>query len=192
MSKGQATKEKILNAATKVFSQYGFEAASIKMILQEADVVTGSFYHFFASKEILFENVIESFLLDYSNRISTIFQNNNLDLNEVIDRFIVELYSATQTYFEVLEGNKLHWTVQVALHEKTLQSMVIPIAGYFSDMKSKGMIKSLINVDDRTLANIIIKGFESIIHSSDVKTGKINLKATLVDFLYKIIEYKNI
>ena len=192
MSKGQATKEKILNAATKVFSQYGFEAASIKMILQEADVVTGSFYHFFASKEILFENVIESFLLDYSNRISTIFQNNNLDLSEVIDRFIEELNRAAQTYFEVLEGNKLHWTVQVALHEKTLQSMVVPIADYFSDMKSKGMIKSLINVDDRTLANIIIKGFESIIHSSDVKTGKINLKATLVDFLYKIIEYKNI
>ena len=122
MAKGQATKEKIINAATKVFSQYGFEAASIKMILQEADVVTGSFYHFFASKEILFEKVIESFLSDYSNRISTIFQNNNLDLNEVIDRFIEELNSAVQTYFEVLEGNKLHWTVQVALHEKTLQS----------------------------------------------------------------------
>ena len=190
MSKGQATKEKILTAATKVFLQYGFEAASIKMILQEADVVTGSFYHFFASKEILFENVIESFLLDYSNRISTIFQNNNLDLSEVIDRFIEELNRAAQTYFEVLEGNKLHWTVQAALHEKTLQSMVVPIANYFSDMKSKGLIKSLLNVDDRTLANIIIKGFESIIHSSDVMTGKMNLKATLMEFLQRIIEYK--
>ena len=190
MTKGQATKEKIINAATKVFLQYGFEAASIKMILQEADVVTGSFYHFFASKEILFENVIESFLLDYSNRISTIFQNNNLDLSEVIDRFIEELNRAAQTYFEVLEGNKLHWTVQVALHEKTLQSMVVPIANYFSDMKSKGLIKSLLNVDDRTLANIIIKGFESIIHSSDVMTDKMNLKATLMEFLQRIIEYK--
>ena len=190
MSKGQATKEKILTAATKVFLQYGFEAASIKMILQEADVVTGSFYHFFASKEILFENVIESFLLDYSNRISTIFQNNNLDLSEVIDRFIEELNRAAQTYFEVLEGNKLHWTVQVALHEKTLQSMVVPIADYFSDMKSKGLIKSLINVDDITLANIIIKGFESIIHSPDVITGKMNLRATLMEFLQRIIEYK--
>lgn len=190
MSKGQATKEKILNAATKVFFQYGFEAASIKMILQEADVVTGSFYHFFASKEMLFEKVVEVFLSDYSSRISIILQDNNPDLSEVIDRFIEEFNNAAQTYYKVLQGNKLHWTVQAALHEKTLQSMVVPIADYFSDMKSKGLIKSLLNVDDITLANIIIKGFESIIHSPDVITGKTDLKATLMEFLQRIIEYK--
>lgn len=190
MSKGQATKEKILTAATKVFFQYGFEAASIKMILQEADVVTGSFYHFFASKEMLFEKVVEFFLSDYSSRISIILQDNNPDLSGVIDKFIEELNNAAQTYYKVLQGNKLHWTVQAALHEKTLQSMVVPIADYFSDMKSKGLIKSLLNLDDITLANIIIKGFESIIHSSDVITGKTDLKATLMEFLQRIIEYK--
>ena len=70
MAKKGETREKILNAATKVFFENGFEATSVKMILDEANVVTGSFYHFFPSKENLFENVVEKFLQNYTERMS--------------------------------------------------------------------------------------------------------------------------
>lgn len=52
-----------------MFFKYGFERTSVKMILEEAGVVTGSFYHFFPSKEELFEAVIEKYLQGYSQRI---------------------------------------------------------------------------------------------------------------------------
>ena len=69
MAKRGETREIIINAATKVFFKYGFERTSVKMILEEAGVVTGSFYHFFPSKEDLFEAVIEKYLQGYSQRI---------------------------------------------------------------------------------------------------------------------------
>lgn len=71
------------------------------MIQEEANVVTGSFYHFFASKELLFEVVIERFLAGYSERINEIY--------------------------EVLQGDKLHWTIQHSLHNKTLETIVASV-----------------------------------------------------------------
>lgn len=53
MAKKGETREVILDAAEKVFFQNGFEKTSVKMILEEAKIVTGSFYHFFPSKEAL-------------------------------------------------------------------------------------------------------------------------------------------
>ena len=69
MAKKGETREVILDAAEKVFFQNGFEKTSVKMILEEAQIVTGSFYHFFPSKEALFEAVTERFLNAYAERI---------------------------------------------------------------------------------------------------------------------------
>ena len=55
MAKRGETREKIIAAATKVFFEHGYEDASVKMIIDEAGIVTGSFYHFFPSKEANFE-----------------------------------------------------------------------------------------------------------------------------------------
>ena len=91
MAKRGETREKILAAATRVFFEHGFEATSVKMILEEADVVTGSFYHFFPSKEILFEQVIERFLEEYSERVGDILGDENLSLDQTLDTILDEL-----------------------------------------------------------------------------------------------------
>ena len=62
VSRRGETKERILDISTNVFFENGYEATSVKMILEEAKIVTGSFYHFFPSKEALFEAVIRGFV----------------------------------------------------------------------------------------------------------------------------------
>jgi AcrR family transcriptional regulator len=47
------TRQTIINAAGKLFSQNGFDATSIDEICQSADVVKGTFYYHFKSKEDL-------------------------------------------------------------------------------------------------------------------------------------------
>src|SRR5947199_1161487 len=57
------TKKRILNTAFRLFHEQGYNATSISTILREAEINSGSLYHFFPSKEALLCGVLE-FALD--------------------------------------------------------------------------------------------------------------------------------
>ena len=185
MAKRGETKEKIITSATKLFMTNGYEATSVKMIIEEAGIVTGSFYHFFGSKESLFEAVIESFLGKYTERIESILKQEQKTIDELADAFFTELQSTSKIYYDVLGGDKLHWTIQYALHGKTLEAMVQPLAEYLTKAESNGLLDKKMNVDNITLSKILINGSEAIIHSDnsiEVKANRPGLKKELLEF----------
>jgi AcrR family transcriptional regulator len=57
--KGRRTRARFLDAGKTVFERDGFLAARISDIAAEADVSHGSFYHYFDSKEALFQEIAE-------------------------------------------------------------------------------------------------------------------------------------
>ncbi len=190
MAKRGETREKILAAATKVFFEHGFEATSVKMIREEADVVTGSFYHFFPSKEILFEQVIERYLEEYTERVSAILIDESLSIDVVIDSILDELIATLRTFYDVFQGNKLHWTVQCSLNAITNNAIIEPLARFLTRLEGEGKLEPLLDVDDVTLAKIIIHGSEAIVHSTDEKQiTKEDLKAKLLDYVTKLVKF---
>jgi len=56
------TRSRILDVASRLFHEQGYSATGIATILREADVGSGSLYHFFSSKEQLLVGVLESYL----------------------------------------------------------------------------------------------------------------------------------
>jgi AcrR family transcriptional regulator len=54
-----ATREAIETAAVRVFARHGFAAANIRQIADEAGLSTGSIYRHYASKEDLFDELLE-------------------------------------------------------------------------------------------------------------------------------------
>jgi AcrR family transcriptional regulator len=60
--KKRNTRERILQAAARLFHEQGFAATGVAAILREADVNSGSLYHFFSSKDALLEGVLERYL----------------------------------------------------------------------------------------------------------------------------------
>lgn len=171
MAKRGETREKIIKAATKVFFEHGYEETSVRMIQEEANVVTGSLYHFFPSKELLFEVVIERFLAGYSERIKEILENERLSIAECVEAFLEEMQNSVSVYYEVLQGDKLHWTIQHALHNKTIEMIVPSVQVKLEKIISEGEIISRLDADTGTLAAVLIRGIEAIIHS-DKATGK--------------------
>lgn len=171
MAKRGESREKIINAATKVFFEHGYEETSVRMIQEEADVVTGSFYHFFPSKEILFEVVIERFLVGYTERIDAILENEEFGITECMEAILKEMQIFASVYYEVLQGNKLHWTIQHALHNKTIETIVASVQAKLDKLISEGKLISRLDADTGTLAAILIKGIEAIVHSNQA-TGK--------------------
>ena len=57
-----ATREKIVETAARLFHEQGFAATGVATILREAEVNSGSLYHFFGSKEELLKDVLGWYL----------------------------------------------------------------------------------------------------------------------------------
>jgi AcrR family transcriptional regulator len=60
VEQGQATRERLVEVATRLFAERGFDGTSIEAVLDEAGVSRGSLYHHFASKEALFEAAFQA------------------------------------------------------------------------------------------------------------------------------------
>ncbi len=193
MVKRGVTRENIIDAATKVFFAHGYEKTSVKMILEEAHAVTGSFYHFFPSKEALFEAVIERFLTGYTEKVSAILDDESLGIEQILEAFFNELKETAGIYYNVLQGDRLHWTVQRALHDRTLETLVQPLAKALTRLQSDGTVKSFLHVDDQTLAGILIKGSEAILHSTAENSAEHysseKTKSNLMEFWKQILSF---
>ncbi len=56
------TRARILETARRLFHEQGFHATGVSTILREADVNSGSLYHYFSSKEALLTGVLELYV----------------------------------------------------------------------------------------------------------------------------------
>jgi len=59
IAQGEATRRQLVEVATRLFTEQGYEDTSTEQVLREAGVSRGSLYHHFDSKERLFEAVVE-------------------------------------------------------------------------------------------------------------------------------------
>lgn len=59
-TRSRNTRERILDAAYRLFSQQGYDAASVAEICSAAGVSKGAFYHHFLSKQAVFLALMES------------------------------------------------------------------------------------------------------------------------------------
>jgi AcrR family transcriptional regulator len=59
-AQGRATRDQLIEVATSLFAEHGYEGTSIEAVLTAAGVSRGALYHHFAGKEALFTAVLEA------------------------------------------------------------------------------------------------------------------------------------
>jgi len=59
VARGQATRAHLIDVATRLFTERGYDGTSIEAVLAESGVSRGSLYHHFPGKEALFWAVLE-------------------------------------------------------------------------------------------------------------------------------------
>jgi AcrR family transcriptional regulator len=64
VERGRATRERLIEAAREAFGSKGYEATSVAEILDAAGIAKGALYHHFASKEELFDAVLDRLVED--------------------------------------------------------------------------------------------------------------------------------
>jgi len=65
-------REVILEAAARRFAEYGFEATTVRQIADEVNILSGSLYHHFATKEEMLDGVVRDAALDQRQRAQRI------------------------------------------------------------------------------------------------------------------------
>ena len=67
-------RDEIINVATKQFFEKGYEETSIRSILNDVGGEVGMFYHYFKSKDELFQVVVERFFHQYQEHFYKIVE----------------------------------------------------------------------------------------------------------------------
>ncbi len=93
-----STEDKILLAASKVFTEKGFAGTRTRDIAEEAGINLALLNYYFRSKEKLFEQVMKVKIVLLFGKIIPIVTNEKTSLEEKIDL-------ASEKYFEILSQN---------------------------------------------------------------------------------------
>jgi len=104
----ERTKKRILKAATDLFTRCGLNGASLDDISKKAGVNRGLIYHYFKTKEVLFDQVLAKPLTNYVQLHLEFLQSQELDADA--------LRKSTESFFHFLRKHPelvrlLGWTL---------------------------------------------------------------------------------
>ena len=117
-------KDEIIAAAAQLFFTEGFEQTSVRKILDQVNGEVGMFYHYFRSKEELFDVVADRFFRQYEKDFSAMCSDIRTP-EEFVTKFL-SMYKAAMAKYARIKTN-MHWTIRSAMHERTVASL-IPVA----------------------------------------------------------------
>lgn len=114
-------KDEIIAAATALFFTEGYEGTSVRQIITAAGGEVGMFYHYFRSKEELFDTVVDRFFTGYAKELTKSMER--ADTPEKLADIVLCSFDEAMERYRRVEGS-MHWSVSSALHERTLLSLI--------------------------------------------------------------------
>lgn len=144
----QATREKILKAATQVFAKHGYQGASVEKISRAAQSVDRMIYYYFGSKEGLFTEVIEG-IYQRMNEAEAKLRLDTADpvsaLQEVI-AFVLGYYRSNPEFITLLNTENLLLGRHIARSPRAAQYSS-PAVGVISDILARGQQQKMFRPD---------------------------------------------
>ena len=144
----QATREKILKAATQVFAKHGYQGGSVEKISRAANSVDRMIYYYFGSKEGLFTEVIEGIyrrMNEAEARLSLHVDDPVIALKQVID-FVLGYYRANPEFITLLNTENLLLGRHIAKSPRVAQYSS-PAVGVIADILDRGRAQHIFRSD---------------------------------------------
>ncbi|MEU4248205.1 TetR/AcrR family transcriptional regulator [Amycolatopsis sp. NPDC026612] len=125
-----SVREKLVRAAVRLFAEKGFEATTVREIVEAAGVTKGGLYHYFESKDDLLFEIYAAMLRVQTRRMVTIAESDlplperlHAIVADVVVTSIADLDAATVFFqsFPLLEKSK---QVQVRAERRTYHERV--------------------------------------------------------------------
>jgi AcrR family transcriptional regulator len=154
--RSEETRAKILESSIKLFSDRGFNAASVDDICEEAGVSKGAFYHHFETKQTLFLALLDGWL-----------QTIDTAIKASRDKTAPETFMQMTEAFPYIFGTAgeglpmfLEFWLHASRDEKIWQASIAPYRRYhkyFTSLIKKGVDEgSFVDVDPELTARMIV------------------------------------
>jgi AcrR family transcriptional regulator len=154
--RSEETRARIIESATKLFSNRGFNASSVDDICAEAGISKGAFYHHFESKQALFLALLDSWLQAIDNAIET-------SKDQTAPETFMQMTEAFPYIFETAgEGLPMFFEfwLQASRDKKVWEASIAPYRRYhkyFTALIKKGIDEgSFVEVDPELASRMIV------------------------------------
>lgn len=180
----EVRRQELIDIALKQFLENGYEETSIRSILKEAEGEIGMFYHYFKSKNEIYEAALESYNENYIVNFKEVVDSAGLSFKEKLNQIFTCLPGSISEYNQIYT-QKANPQIMTVLLSRTLLKM----APLFERILLEGLDKDTMNApvpNVHLLSQFILFGMSAIIHDVEVNSmdEKINhIKALLSKIL---------
>ena len=165
---GRATKERIIEEASRHFADTGYEATSLRQIAQSADIDSATLKYHFGDKPNLFAEVYrrghEAFLEAIDPLLTRLHGvDRREELRDVLDDFVVDMHDFIEenlpfvrlTLYRMLEDSE----DVIALEEELQTVAIATLEQNFNGLIDRGIVRS--DVDARAFVVFVVSSFST-------------------------------
>lgn len=189
--------EQIIEAARKLFHQFGFKKVSMDEIAKEAGVTKRTIYMYFESKEELLKYFIEEEIKNMKNIVEGV-ESKNLEFFEMVNQAIYKLlqYKKERDFLNIIT-KEAEW-LKNPIVVQSLKLIDEQIQNYIKDKLITAKEKGYIEYDDIEITTFLVyKMYIALILEWDNKSKKLdeqmiasNISKMLKNGLRKDVEIK--
>ncbi len=176
VKKPEIRKKELIDIAFKQFIERGYEKTSIRSIVGEANGEIGMFYHYFASKEEIFNSVLEQYNTTFVEKLKCLVSNSKkLPFSKLLDSILFGLGETISEYSSI-QPDTVNTQTLTILHHNTLLVIQPIFCEIIEDYVQRGEIQ-LPDVNAGIVANFLLYGMSAIIHDHQIENMDIKIKA---------------
>lgn len=156
-------RQELIEIALKQFMERGYEKTSIRSIVKEACGEIGMFYHYFDSKNAIYEAALCQYNEQYIEEAKRIVVSS-ISIEKKINALFMQLGISLNEY-SGLHSDKTNPDIMTILHTRTLHKMVPLVVQLLDDGIEEKKIVAPIQ-ENTVLAEFLLFGISGIIHDS--------------------------
>lgn len=132
-------KNEIIDTASRIFAQKGYEKSSVNDILNTIGIAKGTFYHYFKSKEDVLDAVIDKATDMIAQRVEQVTDNPQLEPEDKLLRVFRSMQIENQMEEGFLE--EMHRPENALMHQKSLFSTITVLTPALTKVVKEGIDK---------------------------------------------------
>ena len=156
--RSQETRERILDAALRVFAERGYDGASVTQICDQAGVSKGALYHHYPTKQAVFLALLEHWLTSVDDGLE-VLREGQPDIAELL----LQMADFSHQVFDAADGRLpmfLEFWSQASHDPAIWKATIAPYRryrDYFASLVQEGIASgSLRDVDPDVAAHLIV------------------------------------